>query len=105
MASVKRSEVKGFKANNNKYTFDPDYAIPPGETLQETIDYIGISKKELSDRTGLTVKSISRILSGEQPIMYKTANKLELATNVPAKFWNNLQANYQKQLAKIKERE
>lgn len=86
-----------------KYGFEPDYAVPPGETLKETIDSLGMSQSELSKRTGLTVQSINRIFKGKQPILYETANKLELVTGVPAKFWNNLETNYREQLEKINE--
>jgi len=88
-----------------KYEFDLDYAIPPGETLKELMESLEISQKELSKRTGLTVMSLNRIIKGKQPVTYDTANILELVTNVPAKMWNNLEANYREQLAKIKELE
>ena len=88
-----------------KYGFDPDYAIPPGETLKELMGSLEMSQIELSKRTGLTAQSINRIIKGEQPITYDTANILELVTNVPAKMWNNLEANYREQLSKIKELE
>lgn len=88
-----------------EYSFEPDYAIPPGETLKETVVAIGMTQKELSKRTGLTVQSINRIYKGEQPILYETAHKLELVTGVPARFWNNLEANYREQLEKIKQLE
>jgi len=86
-----------------EYGFEPDYAIPPGETLKETVESIGMTQIEFAKRTGLTVQSINRIYKGEQPIIYETANKLELVTGVPARFWNNLEANYREQLEKIKE--
>lgn len=86
-----------------EYDFEPDYAIPPGETLKETVEAIGMTQKELSKRTGLTVQSINRIYKGEQPILYETADKLELVTGVPARFWNNLEANYREQREKIKQ--
>jgi HTH-type transcriptional regulator/antitoxin HigA len=86
-----------------KYGFDPDYAIPPVETLKELMESLKMSQKELSKRTGLTVQSLNRIIKGEQPITYDTANIFELVTNVPAKMWNNLEASYREQLAKIKE--
>ncbi|WPD23513.1 MAG: ImmA/IrrE family metallo-endopeptidase [Candidatus Electrothrix scaldis] len=87
-----------------KYTFNPDYAVPPGETLKETIEFLGMTQKELSARTGLSVQSLNRILKGEQSITYETANILELVLNVPASMWNNLEAQYREQLAKIHER-
>ena len=87
-----------------KYVFEPDYAVPPGETLRETIEFLGMSQKELSSRTGLSVQSLNRIIKGEQPITYETANILELVLNVPASMWNNLEAQYREQLAKNHER-
>ena len=86
------------------YGFEPDYAIPPGETLKEVMESLNMSQKELAIRTGLTVQSLNRIFKGDQPISYETANKLELATGVSAGMWNNLEAQYREQLAKAKER-
>ena len=88
-----------------KYGFEPDYAIPPGESLREVIGSLGMSQKELAKRTGLTVQSLNRIFKGTQPITYETANRLELATGVSATMWNNLEAQYREQLARIHERE
>ncbi|VAW36944.1 Antitoxin HigA / unknown domain, partial [hydrothermal vent metagenome] len=45
-----------------------------------------------------------RIITGVQPISYETANRLELVTQVPARLWNNLEAQYREQLAKLAER-
>ena len=87
-----------------RYGFEPDYAIPPGETLKEVMESLNMTQKELAIRTGLTVQSLNRIFKGGQPISYETANKLELATGVPASMWNNLEAQYREQLAKTKER-
>lgn len=84
--------------------FRPDVAIPPGATLQETMESLGWSQKELAERTELTVMSLNRIFKGEQPISYETAGRLELVTGVPARFWNNLEANYREQLARLAER-
>ena len=87
------------------YGFEPDYAIPPGETMREVMESLGMSQKELAGRTDLTVQSLNRIFKGTQPITYETANRLELATGVPATMWNNLEAQYREQLAKTQERE
>jgi transcriptional regulator with XRE-family HTH domain len=65
------------------------------------MESLDMSQKELAIRTGLTVQSLNRIFKGDQPISYETANKLELATNVPALMWNNLEAQYREQLAKV----
>ncbi|MGR3178617.1 MAG: ImmA/IrrE family metallo-endopeptidase [Candidatus Anammoxibacter sp.] len=88
-----------------KFMFEPDYAIPPGETLKEVMESLDMTQKELSVRTGLTVQSLNRIFKGEQPVTYETANRLELTTGISARMWNNLESQYREQLIKIKERE
>jgi len=87
-----------------RYEFEPDYAVPPGETVKEVMESLDMTQRELAVRTVLTVQSLNRIFKGDQPITYETANKLELATGVPARMWNSLEAQYREQLAKIKER-
>lgn len=89
----------------NLYKFEPDFAVPPGETLKETMHSLEMTLRELSARTGLTQQTLIRIFNGKQIISYETANKLELVTNVPASFWNNLEAQYREQIARIKEKE
>jgi len=80
------------------YGFEPDYAISPEKTLKEVMESLNMSQKELAIRTGMTVQSLNRIFKGDQPISYETANRLELATGVPARMWNNLEAQYREQL-------
>jgi len=92
-------------AKKATYPFEPDYAVAPGETLAETIASLGMSQADLALRSGLTSVSINRIIKGSQPITAETANKLELVTGVPATMWNNLEAQYREQLAKLEERE
>jgi addiction module HigA family antidote len=87
-----------------KYEFEPDYAVPPGDTLLEVMESLGMSQKELAIRTGLTEQTLTRIFKGEQPVSYETANRLELVTQVPARFWNNLEAQYREQIVKLEER-
>ncbi len=88
-----------------KYGFEPDYAVVPGETLAEVMASFDMNQKELAKRLELTEQTLIRIFKGEQPISYATANRLELVTRVPARFWNNLEAEYREQLAKIEERQ
>ena len=86
-----------------KYTFEPDYAVAPGNTLQEVMVSLDMGQKELAKRLELTEQTLNRIFKGDQPISYSTASRLELVTRVPAHFWNNLEAEYREQLAKIEE--
>lgn len=38
------------------------YAVPPGETLLETLDAMGMSQAELAERTGMPIKTINEII-------------------------------------------
>lgn len=87
-----------------KYKYQPDYAVLPGDSLREVMESLEMTQKELAVRTGLTVQTLIRIFKGEQPISFESANRLELATGVPARFWNNLESQYQEQKAKLDER-
>ncbi|NQU42325.1 helix-turn-helix domain-containing protein [bacterium] len=87
-----------------RYPYEPDYAVPPGETLSEVLSSLHMTQKSLATRTGLTEQTIVRILKGEQPISFETANRFELVTGVPARLWNNLEMQYREQLSKIQQR-
>ena len=89
--------------NDKKYKYEPDYAVLPGETLQETLDHYGMPQAELAQRTGKTLKHINGIIKGKAPIVPGTALELERVFGVPASFWNNLEKNYQESLARIEE--
>jgi len=93
------------KANKTaqRYPYEPDYVTEPGDTLQETIDSLGISQKELAARTGFTPKHINQLISGVKRISPETALRLEKVTGVPARFWNNLESNYQERKARLED--
>ena len=83
-----------------KYQYNPDYAVPPGETIREVMESYGMAQNELAVRLETSVQTLNRIFKGEQPITYETANRLEMVTGTPANFWNKLESNYREQLAK-----
>jgi HTH-type transcriptional regulator / antitoxin HigA len=92
-------------AETEKKAFKPNYAVPPGETLKETIESLGMSQAELAQRTGRPKKTINEIIKGKAAIMPDTAIQLERVLGVPASFWNNLERNYQETLARLREEE
>ncbi len=84
--------------------YDPDYATPPGATVQETLDSLGLSQAELAERTGRPKKTVNEIIKGKAAITPETALQLERVLGVPASFWNNLERNYRAVLARQEER-
>lgn len=77
------------------HEFVPDYAVPPGATLRETLDHLEMSQAEFARRSDLSAKHVNQIIQGEAPITVDTARRLELVTEVPAALWLGLDANYQ----------
>lgn len=85
--------------------FEPDYAVPPGETLEEELDARGMSQAELAERTGMARKTLNEIIKGKAPITPETALKFERVFALPARFWLNLERHYQETLARLAERQ
>lgn len=80
-------------------------AIPPGETIKDELEFLGMNQKEFSKRLGLAEKTVSQIINGIAPITYETSIKLENVLGIPASTWNNLESQYRVILAKIEEEE
>ncbi len=62
-----------------------------------------MTQTELAQRSGLTRKTINGIINGKEPITSDTAIQLEKIFQVPARFWINLQNNYEEATARLKE--
>ncbi len=77
----------------------------PGDTIQEHIDYIGMSQAELAERLGRSVPKLNELIKGKAPITKETATKLEYVLGVPASFWLNLERTYQDELLEIEQME
>jgi HTH-type transcriptional regulator/antitoxin HigA len=83
----------------------PDIAIPPGEYLSEEIEARGISQKELARRMGRPLNAINEIINGKKAITAQTALQLEeVMPEIPARFWLNLETDYQLTKALVNKR-
>jgi len=83
----------------------PDIAIPPGEYLAEEIGARGLTQKELARRMGRPVNAINEIVNGKKAITAETALQLEaVMPEIPARFWLNLETDYQLTKALISRR-
>jgi HTH-type transcriptional regulator/antitoxin HigA len=86
-----------------KATAYPNMAIPPGEYLLEEIEARGLSQKELARRMRRPLNAINEIINGKKVITAETALRLEVVMlEIPARFWMNLEVDYQLTKASIK---
>ena len=84
----------------------PDVAIPPGEYLAEEIEARGMSQTALARRMGRPLNAVNEIINGKKAITAETALQLEaVMPEIPARFWLNLETDYQLTRAIIKRRE
>lgn len=81
----------------------PDVAISPGEYLAEEIEARQLSQKELARRMGRPANAINEIINGKKTITAETALQFEaVMPEIPARFWLNLETDYQLTKALIK---
>lgn len=66
----------------------------PTEIIKDELKARGMSQKELASRMDMQTSNLSRFLKGEN-ITPAIAAKLEVALDIPAEFWLNLQAQYE----------
>lgn len=85
------------------FPYEPDYAVPPGETLAEVLQAREMSQAELARRTGLSAKHINLILKGSASITPDTALTFERVLNIPARIWSALETNYQGHQTRLSE--
>lgn len=77
----------------------------PGASIQENIDFIGMSQAELAERLGRSIPKLNELIKGKAPITKDTAAKLEYVLGIPASFWLNLERQYQEELMRIEQME
>lgn len=83
--------------------FSPEYGSPPGATLRELIEKVGLTQSDLAERTGRPKKTINEIIQNKAAITPETALQLERVLGVPASFWNNLERAYRAAQAREQE--
>jgi addiction module HigA family antidote len=78
-----------------KNTFRPDYAVHPGEYLDEVLDARGMHKSEFAERCGLTAKTVSQIVNRRVVFSPEVAIQFETVLGISAEIWMGLLASYQ----------
>lgn len=82
---------------NNLTSSEPTH---PGEILREEIEDRGITQTQLASEIGMKVSLLNELINGKRAVTVEYAMLLEAALGIDADFWLNLQANYNKAVAK-----
>lgn len=83
-------------------TWQPDWALLPGEVLAEELENRSMSQSELARRMGRPVKTINEIINGKAAITPETALQLELALGISSGMWLGLETHYRSNIARAK---
>ncbi|MBX7442922.1 MULTISPECIES: HigA family addiction module antitoxin [unclassified Arthrobacter] len=82
-----------------------NYAVAPGEYLEEWIDDHSLSQQRVAELLGSSRKQVNEIINGRAPITSDTAMRLERVVGIPAKTWLKYEALYRADLARIADEE
>ena len=86
-------------------TYNPDYAVHPGEYLEEILETREIKQRDLAERMGIKETYLSHLLKGNKPVGPETALKLERVLGISSQIWSNMNAHYRLFEAQMKEKE
>lgn len=83
-----------------RYPFEPDYRVAPGETLREWMEENGMTLVKAASLLPMTALELLSLINGASVrITPLLAASLEKLTGIPAQFWLNLEANYRAPVA------
>ena len=82
--------------------FDPDWCIPPGETLREHLIEADTTPVDFARDFDLSLEWINKLLDGDLELLEEDAERLQAATRIPARIWLALEKTYRDGVAKGK---
>lgn len=75
---------------------DPDWRVPPGETLAEWVAENGLPEATVLRTLDLSPRQLANLTAGRRRIDPALAARLERLTFIPARFWLALEHNYRR---------
>lgn len=78
-------------------------AFHPGSYIEDIVEELNITQSEFAERLGVSAKTISKIINGEDRVSNDVANRLAKITGISLKTWLNLQNNYDIKLMEIED--
>ena len=90
---------------NENLQIQKDLLVCPGETVQETIDVIGMSQRELAERLGYPTNKLNQLIKGDVGLSPEMAAKLEHVLGISARTWLELERMYQEEKLALAEKE
>ena len=90
---------------SNLENFQPDWASPPGATIESILREKGISKRRFCQDAELSAEEVERLLGGRVRITIRLARKLSEVLGSSVEFWMNRDFLFQEGIASARKRE
>ena len=81
------------RENDTSVVF-PDYAVSPGDFLEEWMEEEWVTVEELASRLNASEDYLSWFLEGEVSLTHSMSESLERVTGVPSQIWCQYEANF-----------
>lgn len=82
--------------------FRPNYAVHPGNFLQEEMEAMHMTQRELAEKIGYAPSVVNEVLHEKRKISADMAVRLESVMYSPASYWLRLQSIYDEAIARKK---
>jgi len=92
-------------AEATTYEYHADEPVPVGATLNQWLTVNDMTQAEFARRSGLSTKHVYQVARGSSGVSPDVALSFENVTGIPARYWNQLEANFRTHEALAKEDE
>jgi HTH-type transcriptional regulator / antitoxin HigA len=86
---------------SDNYEFNPNWASPPGDTIQDILDRKGLTTQDLADLLETELEFLERVMKGEIPIVGLMAKELSEVLGASAEFWEKRSSQYVASVARL----
>ena len=83
------------------HAFQPNWASPPGETIQEIMSEKKITIYDFAEKADVGIKFVNSLLSGNATITGALADRLADILGADSQFWLNREAQYREDVERI----
>lgn len=84
----------------NYFLIDDHIAFHPGYYISEIVEFGDITKEKISEKSGIPLQELEKIMSGEEDINEHTARGLACAMGCSVSFLLNLQNDFDEEVRK-----
>ena len=89
----------------NETKFSPNWASPPGRTIQSILREKNLSTLDLSNRLQWSADEVRRLLDGHTPINFRIARRLSRILGSSVEFWISREFHYRQVSIKLRHAE